>query len=88
MQIRDLGSGNFGVAKLVRDRVSNELVAVKFIERGDRVRSAGLGSRLRVGHCVLDVGAQRARTARAPTRRVGAALQLSARRRHHLAAAD
>jgi hypothetical protein len=37
-QIRDLGSGNFGVAKLMRDRQTNELVGVKFIERGDRVR--------------------------------------------------
>lgn len=37
LQIRDIGSGNFGVAKLMRNRVSNELVAVKFIERGERV---------------------------------------------------
>lgn len=35
--VRDLGSGNFGVARLMRDRVSNEYVAVKFIERGDRI---------------------------------------------------
>ncbi|GIL66701.1 hypothetical protein Vafri_20188 [Volvox africanus] len=35
--VRDLGSGNFGVAKLMRDRVSQELVAIKFIERGERV---------------------------------------------------
>eukprot|EP00879_Flechtneria_rotunda_P001597 GHRR01001757.1.p1 GENE.GHRR01001757.1~~GHRR01001757.1.p1 ORF type:complete len:342 (+),score=105.96 GHRR01001757.1:147-1172(+) len=35
--IRDIGSGNFGVAKLMRDKKNNELVAVKFIERGDRV---------------------------------------------------
>ena len=35
-QIRDLGSGNFGVAKLMRDKQTNELVAVKFIERGPK----------------------------------------------------
>lgn len=35
--IRDIGSGNFGVAKLMRDTATNELVAVKFIERGSRV---------------------------------------------------
>mmetsp|Transcript_20467 Transcript_20467/g.44711 ORF Transcript_20467/g.44711 Transcript_20467/m.44711 type:complete len:359 (+) Transcript_20467:114-1190(+) len=35
--IRDLGSGNFGIAKLMRDRVTGELVAIKFIERGERV---------------------------------------------------
>eukprot|EP00877_Chromochloris_zofingiensis_P004441 jgi/Chrzof1/13999/Cz08g20200.t1 len=35
--IRDIGSGNFGVAKLMRDRTNNDLVAVKFIERGDRI---------------------------------------------------
>ncbi|GLC36523.1 Serine/threonine-protein kinase sapk10 [Pleodorina starrii] len=35
--VRDLGSGNFGVAKLMRNRVSDELVAIKFIERGERV---------------------------------------------------
>lgn len=35
--IKDLGSGNFGVAKLMRHRKSGELVAVKFIERGDKI---------------------------------------------------
>ena len=35
--IRDIGSGNFGVAKLVRDVSTNELFAVKFIERGQMV---------------------------------------------------
>lgn len=48
MQIRDIGSGNFGVAKLMRDKKTGELVAVKFIERGEKVsgtctaRSQGL----------------------------------------------
>lgn len=35
--IRDLGSGNFGVAKLVRDVGTKDLYAVKFIERGYKV---------------------------------------------------
>lgn len=36
-QIRDIGSGNFGIARLMRDNTTNELVAVKFIERGEKV---------------------------------------------------
>uniref|UniRef100_A0A0D9X1M1 non-specific serine/threonine protein kinase n=1 Tax=Leersia perrieri TaxID=77586 RepID=A0A0D9X1M1_9ORYZ len=35
--IKDLGSGNFGVAKLVRDVRTKELFAVKFIERGQKI---------------------------------------------------
>ena len=35
--IKDIGSGNFGVAKLVRDVRTKELFAVKFIERGQMV---------------------------------------------------
>lgn len=35
--VRDIGSGNFGVARLMKDRQTNELVAVKYIERGDKV---------------------------------------------------
>lgn len=35
--IKDIGSGNFGVAKLVRDVWTKELYAVKFIERGEKV---------------------------------------------------
>ena len=35
--IKDIGSGNFGVAKLMKDRYSGELVAVKFIERGEKI---------------------------------------------------
>ncbi|GMN33865.1 hypothetical protein TIFTF001_004382 [Ficus carica] len=34
--LRDIGSGNFGVAKLVRDKWSGELYAVKFLERGQK----------------------------------------------------
>ncbi|KAE8665968.1 hypothetical protein F3Y22_tig00112523pilonHSYRG00220 [Hibiscus syriacus] len=32
--LKDIGSGNFGVAKLVREKWSGELYAVKCIERG------------------------------------------------------
>ncbi|EFJ33556.1 hypothetical protein SELMODRAFT_167058 [Selaginella moellendorffii] len=35
--VRDLGSGNFGVARLMRDKRTRELVAVKFIERGEKI---------------------------------------------------
>ncbi|XP_057747515.1 serine/threonine-protein kinase SAPK1 isoform X1 [Arachis stenosperma] len=35
--IRDLGSGNFGVAKLVREKCSGDFYAVKFIERGLKI---------------------------------------------------
>ncbi|XP_022933618.1 serine/threonine-protein kinase SAPK3-like [Cucurbita moschata] len=35
--LKELGSGNFGVAKLVRDKNTNELVAVKYIERGEKI---------------------------------------------------
>ena len=37
--LKDLGSGNFGVARLVRDKKTRELVAVKYIERGKKVKS-------------------------------------------------
>jgi hypothetical protein len=36
--VRDIGSGNFAVAKLMRDKKTLELVAVKYIERGEKVR--------------------------------------------------
>lgn len=35
--VRDIGSGNFGIARLMRDKQSRELVAVKYIERGEKV---------------------------------------------------
>lgn len=35
--VRDIGSGNFGIARLMRDRRTSELVAVKYIERGEKV---------------------------------------------------
>ncbi|KAK1317201.1 Serine/threonine-protein kinase SRK2E [Acorus calamus] len=35
--VKDIGSGNFGVARLMRDKQSKELVAVKYIERGKKI---------------------------------------------------
>nr|DAD46830.1 TPA_asm: hypothetical protein HUJ06_016767 [Nelumbo nucifera] len=35
--VKDIGSGNFGVARLMRDKQTRELVAVKYIERGDKI---------------------------------------------------
>lgn len=32
--IRDIGSGNFGITRLMRNQQSNEQVAIKYIERG------------------------------------------------------
>ncbi len=38
LQIRDLNSGTFGFVELALDKVSGQQVAVKFIERGDKVQ--------------------------------------------------
>ncbi|KAJ6809269.1 serine/threonine-protein kinase SAPK10 [Iris pallida] len=35
--VKDIGAGNFGVARLMRDKQSRELVAVKYIERGEKI---------------------------------------------------
>eukprot|EP00271_Cylindrocystis_brebissonii_P013657 TRINITY_DN3372_c0_g1_i1.p1 TRINITY_DN3372_c0_g1~~TRINITY_DN3372_c0_g1_i1.p1 ORF type:complete len:334 (-),score=49.42 TRINITY_DN3372_c0_g1_i1:647-1648(-) len=35
--VRDIGSGNFGVARLMRDKITKEQVAVKYIERGEKI---------------------------------------------------
>ncbi|XP_070681976.1 serine/threonine-protein kinase SAPK2 isoform X1 [Malus domestica] len=35
--VKDIGSGNFGVARLARDKLTRELFAVKFIERGHKI---------------------------------------------------
>ncbi|KAK1430507.1 hypothetical protein QVD17_13303 [Tagetes erecta] len=35
--LKELGSGNFGVARLVRDKKTKELLAVKYIERGAKI---------------------------------------------------
>ncbi|KAJ6342858.1 hypothetical protein OIU78_010721 [Salix suchowensis] len=35
--VKDIGSGNFGVARLMRHKQTKELVAMKYIERGRKV---------------------------------------------------
>jgi hypothetical protein len=35
--VKDIGAGNFGVARLMRVKNSKELVAMKYIERGPKV---------------------------------------------------
>lgn len=35
--VKDIGSGNFGVARLIRNNETKELVAMKYIERGHKV---------------------------------------------------
>lgn len=35
--VKDLGVGNFGVARLMRHKDTKELIAVKYIERGFKV---------------------------------------------------
>ncbi len=39
VQIRDLNSGTFGFVELALDKTTGQQVAVKFIERGDKVLS-------------------------------------------------
>ncbi|RYR63633.1 hypothetical protein Ahy_A04g021413 isoform C [Arachis hypogaea] len=36
--VKDIGSGNFGVARLMRHKETKELVAMKYIERGHKAR--------------------------------------------------
>lgn len=38
MQVRDLNSGTFGFVELALDKITGQQVAIKFIERGDKVR--------------------------------------------------
>ncbi|XP_022763299.1 serine/threonine-protein kinase SRK2A-like [Durio zibethinus] len=35
--VRDIGSGNFGVARLMRNKETKELVAMKYIDRGNKI---------------------------------------------------
>ncbi|XP_039060883.1 serine/threonine-protein kinase SRK2A isoform X2 [Hibiscus syriacus] len=35
--VKDIGSGNFGVARLMRDKETKELVAMKYIDRGHKI---------------------------------------------------
>ena len=51
--LKDIGSGNFGVAKLVRDKWSGELYAVKYIERGPKVSSFRFPSQVYVHDLVF-----------------------------------
>ncbi len=50
-QIRDLNSGTFGFVELALDKTTGQQVAVKFIERGDKVLSVLLS-----GHGFLALG--------------------------------
>ena len=43
--VKDIGSGNFGVARLMRNKETRELVAMNYIERGHRVSVSGFGER-------------------------------------------
>lgn len=52
LQVRELGTGAFGTAQLMRDRTSGELVAVKYIQLRDVSRSGGAA-----GCCRYDVRA-------------------------------
>jgi serine/threonine protein kinase len=40
--LKDIGSGNFGVARLMRNKETKELVAMKYIPRGLKVRARGV----------------------------------------------
>lgn len=51
LQIRDLNSGTFGFVELALDKTTGQQVAVKFIERGDKVLSV-----LLPGHGLLCLG--------------------------------
>lgn len=44
VQVKDIGSGNFGVARLCTDNQTGERVAIKYIERGAKVRVSCLVS--------------------------------------------
>ena len=35
--VKDIGSGNFGIARLMRNKETKELVAMKYIDRGHKV---------------------------------------------------
>lgn len=35
--VKDIGAGNFGVARLMRNKETKELVAMKYIDRGQKV---------------------------------------------------
>lgn len=38
--LKDIGAGSFGLARLMKNKATQELVAMKFIERGSKVGNA------------------------------------------------
>jgi len=50
-KIKDLNSGTFGFVQLARDKTTGELIAVKFIERGEKVTK--YVEREIINHCCL-----------------------------------
>lgn len=51
--VKDIGAGNFGVARLMKVKNSKELVAMKYIERGPKVYSSLLISSLQFCRVVI-----------------------------------
>ncbi len=41
-QVRDINSGTFGFVELAMDKLSGQHVAIKFIDRGDKVQGLSL----------------------------------------------
>lgn len=41
--VKDIGGGNFGVARLMRHKETKELVAMKYIERGQKIHENSQG---------------------------------------------
>ena len=52
-QVRDVGSGAFGVCKLMKNTHTGEMVAVKLMERGDKVGVALAAAQGSPGQCAL-----------------------------------
>ncbi|KAL6526185.1 Serine/threonine-protein kinase srk2e [Orobanche minor] len=52
---KDIGSGSCGVARLMRDKQSNELVAIKYIERGFPRSLIHAMFRMVTGKCIISV---------------------------------
>ena len=50
--LKELGSGNFAVARLVKDRKTKELLAVKYIERGKKVKFVSIYIWLLLLECI------------------------------------
>jgi hypothetical protein len=46
--VGELGVGNFSVARLMRDKLSQELVAIKYIQRGEKVPSISISISIRL----------------------------------------